>query len=107
MIDKIRYKGDKIRIVYEYNSESKSTNNYRKFNVIIRYSPNKYIPDIESLRLYISKQCSLEIPYEFLCRKIRDDFNTCISPNDLNVSLDFKLMDKDDYKVLTEGYVEI
>ena len=60
------------------------------FGVIyIKYTPNKKIVELKSLKLYIVKFRNLGIFHEHVTNKILDDFKRACSPKKINVVGDF------------------
>ena len=55
----------------------------------IKYTPNKQIVELKSLKLYIVKFRNLGIFHEEVTNKILDDFKKACSPKKINVIGDF------------------
>ena len=55
----------------------------------INYSPNKYIVELKSLKLYIVKFRNCGIFHEHVTNKILDDFKMVCSPHEISVKGDF------------------
>ena len=57
--------------------------------IYITYTPNKYIVELKSLKLYIVKFRNIGIFHEHVTNKILDDFKKACSPKDIDVIGDF------------------
>ena len=57
--------------------------------IFITYTPNKYIVELKSLKLYIVKYRNIGIFHEHVTNKILDDFNKACSPKNIKVTGDF------------------
>ena len=58
-------------------------------NITITYVPNKYIVELKSLKLYITKFRNLGIFHEHVTNKIMDDFSKACKPIKIEVIGDF------------------
>ena len=58
-------------------------------NVTIQYVPNKYIVELKSLKLYITKFRNMGIFHEHVTNKILDDFSRACNPTKIDVIGDF------------------
>ena len=57
--------------------------------IFITYTPDKYIVELKSLKLYIVKFRDIGIFHEHVTNKILDDFTKACCPKDINVTGDF------------------
>ena len=57
--------------------------------IYIEYSPNKYIVELKSLKLYTVKYRNLGIFHEHVTNKIMDDFKKACKPKKIHVTGDF------------------
>ena len=57
--------------------------------IYITYSPDKYIVELKSLKLYIVKFRNLGIFHEHVTNKILDDFKRACKPKKITVTGDF------------------
>ncbi len=57
--------------------------------IFITYTPDKYIVELKSLKLYIVKFRDIGIFHEHVTNKILDDFTNACCPKDIKVTGDF------------------
>lgn len=57
------------------------------YTINIAYGPDKKIPELKSLKLYITFYRNIPILHEHLATKIFDDFNEAVSPKTLKLEL--------------------
>lgn len=59
------------------------------YKVIIRYVPNKFIPELKSLKLYLQDFGKYKVPisHEHLAAKVHNEFKVFIEPNTLYVEV--------------------
>ena len=58
--------------------------------IYIEYSPNKYIVELKSLKLYTVKYRNLGIFHENVTNKFLDDIKKACKPKDISVKGDFR-----------------
>lgn len=58
------------------------------YTVIIRFSPEKWLPELKSLKMYFSGYDELPISHEHLAAKIYRDFKAAVEPAEFHLRLD-------------------
>lgn len=58
------------------------------YSILIRYQPDEKLPELKSLRFYLLAYRDLPILHEHLARKIYEDFQQAVEPQELHIELD-------------------
>lgn len=88
----IPYKGeiDEV-VVYEYpelTADCPMTRIQDLYTIRITYIPDKYVPELKSLKMYFLDYKNLPISHENLCAKIYKEFKEAVKPKKLKVELE-------------------
>lgn len=58
------------------------------YNVSIVFVPNKFVPELKSLKFYFLAFRDLPISHEHLASKIEEEFKSAINPEEIQITLD-------------------
>ena len=84
----IPYMGDKVKVEYKCNELVSlcPMTGYADLNeVIVTFIPDKFVPELKSLRFYFMAYKELPISHEHLASKIRKEFREVVKPKSLEV----------------------
>jgi len=87
----IPYIGTDEKITYQYEELTAlcpMTGVQDLYSITISYTPNKFIPELKSLKFYFLEYRNLPISHEHLAYKIAKDMNDAIQPMDLSIVLE-------------------
>ena len=85
------YLGDEQTVTYEYPelvALCPMTGILDLYKVTIKYTPDKHISELKSLKFYMLEYKDMRIGHEHLCYKIKKDFQNQVKPKCLEVKLD-------------------
>lgn len=90
-IRRMPYLGDTEQVKYEYPelvANCPMTGILDTYKVTIKYTPNKWLSELKSLKFYFLGYQNMRIGHEHLCYRIKRDFQKQIKPKKLEVMLD-------------------
>lgn len=85
------YLGTDQEVTYEYPelvANCPMTGILDTYKVTIKYTPDKHLSELKSLKFYFLGYQNMRIGHEHLCHRIRKDFDEAVNPKKLEVILD-------------------
>ena len=84
------YLGSKEEVLYSSNdmvARCPATGIADVYSLSLKFTPNRGIPELKSLKLYINAYQDLPISHEHLCNKVHKDFVKQVKPSKLETTL--------------------